>query len=87
MSLLQESKEHLKNSPRILVTGCDGLVGSRFCELSYPEYKSFFSTDIDELDITDGEAVNHWIEKYRPDVLINFSAMTNVGAIEKERYD
>jgi len=85
MTLLQESREGLKWSPIIFTTGGEGLVGSRFHKLISQEYAQVTSTDIDKIDITDGEAVNHWIEKYRPDVLINFSAMTDVRAIEKER--
>lgn len=81
----QESKENLKWSPIIFITGGKGLVGSRFHELASREYAQVISTDIDELDITGEEGVRHWVEKYRPDVLVNFSAMTNVGAIEKER--
>ncbi|MCJ7804859.1 SDR family oxidoreductase [Patescibacteria group bacterium] len=78
-------KERLKNNPRILVTGANGLVGSRFCELALPDYKSLFSTDIEEFNITDKEAIKHWVGKKQPEVMINFAALTDVNAIETER--
>lgn len=80
-----EGKERLKESPRILVTGANGLVGSRFCELALPDYKFLFPTDIDKLNILSKEAIRSWVEEKEPDVLINFAALTNVNEIEKER--
>jgi len=88
MNFLKESiegKERLKESPRILVTGANGLVGSRFIELSSSRYESLFSTDIEELDITDKEAIKRWVEEKKPEVLINFAALTDVNKIEEER--
>ncbi len=81
----EPGKERLKNNPRILVTGANGLVGSRFIELSSSRYEFLFSTDIEELDITDKEAIKRWIEEKKPEVLINFAALTDVNKIEEER--
>lgn len=81
----EPGKERLKNNPRILVTGANGLVGSRFIELCSPDYKSLFPTDIEELDITDKEAIERWVEEEKPEVLINFAALTDVNKIEEER--
>ena len=81
----EPGKERLKNNQRILVTGANGLVGSRFVELCSPDYKSLFSTDIEELDITDKEAIRSWVEEKKPEVLINFAALTDVNKIEEER--
>lgn len=81
----EEFKERLYYFPAIFLTGADGLVGSRCREIFSQRYAELTSTDISDLDITDSEAVIHWLEKFRPDVLINFSAMIKVREIEKER--
>ena len=43
----------------ILITGCNGQLGSeiRLLEGNYPE-NTFFNTDIEELDISDQNAVS-----------------------------
>jgi len=81
----EQGKEHLKNNPIILITGANGLVGSRFCELAVPDYKSLFSTDIEDFNINNKEAIKRWVKKEKPEVLINFAALTDVNEIEKER--
>ena len=47
----------------ILVTGCNGQLGSeiRLLEKNYPQH-SFFNTDRDELDITDMDGVNAFVD-------------------------
>jgi len=81
----EPKKESLKKHPRILITGANGLVGSRFGELTHPEYKFLSSTDIEDFDITKKEAIKYWVEKEKPEVMINFAALTNVDQIERER--
>jgi dTDP-4-dehydrorhamnose reductase len=73
-------------SKTIYVTGSKGMVGSRFLELTSKKYK-ILSPEIDELDITNKDAVDSYFDKERPDYLIHLAAFTDVGAAEKERGD
>lgn len=68
---------------KVLVIGGTGMVASRFVDLA----KNILDiTPIDEktLDITDGVAVEKYLEKNKFDAVINFAAFTNVDAAEKE---
>jgi dTDP-4-dehydrorhamnose reductase len=71
---------------KIYVTGSKGMVGSRFLELTSKRYK-ILSPEIDQLDITDGEAVDSFFKKDKPDYLIHLAAFTDVGGAENERGD
>lgn len=69
---------------KILVTGGTGLVGSRFVELhSNPD--EILSPSHEELDITQPRALKDYIATNQPDVVINFSAFTDVTAAENQR--
>jgi dTDP-4-dehydrorhamnose reductase len=70
----------------IYLTGSKGLVGSRFLELASETYK-ISSPEIDELDITDIEALDRFYEKVGPAVLVHLAAFTDVGAAEGQRDD
>lgn len=67
---------------KVLVTGANGLVGSRFVEMS----RSFelFTPDSKELDITNADLVKSYIEKTNPDWIVNFAAFTDVNASETQ---
>ncbi len=68
----------------ILVTGSEGLVGSRFVEIS--ERKNFLHLPKEvELDITNKSEIQAIIESYNFSAVVNFAAFTNVGEAEKER--
>ena len=71
---------------KILAFGADGLVGSRFTDL-YHKDSQFITPKIDELDITAQKSLSDYFEKNRSDfeVVINFAAITNVDAAEKEK--
>lgn len=69
---------------KILLIGSSGLVGSRFIELS--KFKdSFLTPDYKELDITDAQSVNKYIDLNKPDLIVNFAAYTDVGKAEDEK--
>lgn len=68
----------------IYVTGSKGMVGSRFLELASENYK-IFSPEIDELDITNKEALERFYGKVGPAVLVHLAAFTNVGEAENQR--
>ncbi len=69
----------------ILVTGSNGQLGNsiRKQAVSYPDYR-FFYTDIDELDITCGEAVTEFVQQNRINGIINAAAYTAVDKAEAE---
>ena len=70
---------------RVLVTGCNGQLGSEIRELEkeYAQY-SFFFTDIHNLDLTDHKGVEKYIEDKRIEVIINCAAYTAVDKAETE---
>ena len=79
---------------KILITGCLGQLGNELVSIlnsgkseigEIPEsLKSaeVIGVDVDSLDITDFEAVNSFVLKHKPDVIINCAAMTNVDGCE-----
>lgn len=80
----------------ILITGSNGLLGQKLVSLiaSNPNYKLIATSKgvnriskisnfiYESLDITDKQQVEAILEKYKPDVVINTAAMTNVDACE-----
>uniref|UniRef100_A0AB33ITI3 dTDP-4-dehydrorhamnose reductase n=2 Tax=unclassified Prevotella TaxID=2638335 RepID=A0AB33ITI3_9BACT len=67
----------------ILVTGSNGQLGNeiQLLECNYPQHR-FFNTDITELDITDAEAICHFVETNQIDGIINCAAYTAVDKAE-----
>lgn len=67
----------------ILITGCNGQLGNemQLLEPQHPEH-TFLNTDIDELDITNQEAVNHFIAEHAIDGIVNCAAYTAVDKAE-----
>ncbi len=70
---------------KILITGAKGQLGNelRLLGTNYPDYELIF-TDVDELDISDMQAVSAFFEKLQPDVVVNCAAYTAVDKAEKE---
>ena len=70
---------------KILVTGANGQLGSEIRKICvrYPNL-SFLFTDVDELDITDLNAVTSIVERETPDFLINCAAYTAVDVAESD---
>ena len=68
---------------RILVTGCNGQLGN---EMQLLEQKNaqhtFFNTDVAELDITDQQAIEAFVEKNQIDGIVNCAAYTAVDKAE-----
>ena len=68
-----------------LITGAKGQLG---CELKAASKKyfgnDFIFTDIDTLDITDGNKLQDFIKKRKPNWIINCAAYTNVDKAEEE---
>jgi len=70
---------------KLLFTGANGQMGNEFRLLApeFPEHQYLF-TDIEELDISDREAVFSFFSTEKPDVLINCAAYTAVDKAEDE---
>lgn len=67
----------------ILITGCNGQLGREMqrIEPTMPEHK-FFNTDVAELDITDAEAINRFVDNNKIDGIVNCAAYTAVDKAE-----
>ncbi len=68
---------------KVLITGADGQLGYEL-QRTVPSGYECIATDKDDLDITNADAVNAFITKVRPDVIINSAAYTAVDKAEEE---
>lgn len=69
----------------ILVTGCNGQLGSEFQKIAVTDTESrWFFTDIETLDICDTTKVNDYISSNKIDICINCAAYTAVDKAEEE---
>lgn len=71
---------------RILITGCHGQLGKAL-NLFYNDKSDveILNTDVDELNITDAEAVMKTVCDYHPDIIMNCAAYTQVDACETDK--
>jgi len=74
---------NMANKKRVLITGGNGQLGHEL-QVTVPDGYECFSTDVAELDITDADAVNAYIARLKPDVIINSAAYTAVDKAEQE---
>ncbi len=82
---------------RILITGCNGQLGEILCEFLSKSFKVYGTSnskknvyDYEFLDITDPLLVEHILDKYNPNIIINSAAITDVDYCElnkKECYN
>ena len=83
---------------KILVTGSNGLLGQKLSELLEKDTSVELiataarssalpvrSGKFEVMDITNVDSVNHVIDLYKPDVIINTAAMTQVDQCETQR--
>jgi len=70
----------------ILITGCNGQLGNemQLLEKNYPQHR-FFNTDVKELDITDRQAIEDFVEGNGIDGIVNCAAYTAVDKAESDR--
>lgn len=68
---------------RILVTGCNGQLGNemQLLEKDFPQH-TYFNTDVQELDITDQQAIERFVEEHQIDGIVNCAAYTAVDKAE-----
>jgi dTDP-4-dehydrorhamnose reductase len=71
---------------KVLITGSNGQLGNEIRVLSkqYPEF-DFIFTDVDELDITNRDALTAFFEEHLPGIIINCAAYTAVDKAEDDR--
>jgi dTDP-4-dehydrorhamnose reductase len=68
----------------ILVTGSEGLVGSRYIEISKRKNFLHYPTQI-EFDITNPDEVGKILSSYNFSAVVNFAAYTDISRAEEER--
>ncbi|MBO4825959.1 MAG: dTDP-4-dehydrorhamnose reductase [Prevotella sp.] len=70
----------------ILITGCNGQLGNemQLLEKNFPEH-TWFNTDVQELDITNQEAIDLFVEDNQIDGIVNCAAYTAVDKAESDR--
>lgn len=71
-------------SKRILVTGANGQLGMEMRILGAVAPNEYIFTDIDELDITDSDAVAAFVEQNGIQIIVNCAAYTNVDRAEED---
>ena len=81
--------------PKLLITGCNGLLGQKVVELANAHYwiagadlQDEALGSVDEyltLDISQREAVRDAVQRISPTSIVNTAAVTNVDACERER--
>ncbi len=67
----------------ILVTGAKGQLGSELRAI-VGEKDNYFFTDVEELDITNGEAIVKFVKQNKIGLVVNCAAYTNVDKAEEE---
>lgn len=68
----------------ILVTGANGQLGQSIRRASSMSEDRYIFTDVNELDITDSQAVNRVVNDENIDLIINCAAYTNVDRAEDD---
>lgn len=70
----------------ILITGCNGQLGNemQLLEKENPQH-TFFNTDVAELDITNQQAVEGYVDSNRIDCVVNCAAYTAVDKAEDNK--
>ena len=68
----------------ILITGCNGQLGNemQLLEASHPQH-TYFNTDVAELDITNQDAIEAFVEDHQIDGIVNCAAYTAVDKAEE----
>lgn len=69
----------------ILITGADGQLGNEFKKISDKDKRfKFLFTDVNELDISDIDALKNYFDLHHTDYIVNCAAYTNVDLAESE---
>ena len=68
----------------ILVTGANGQLGHEMQRVALQSNNNYIFTDVEELDITDYNAVISFMSKEKINVVVNCAAYTNVDKAEDD---
>lgn len=68
----------------ILITGAKGQLGNEIQLVSRNSMHSYLFTDVEELDITDINAIRSFVKEYAINVIVNCAAYTNVDRAEDD---
>lgn len=69
---------------KILITGANGMLGQDLCPTLEDMGHELVETDINNLDITDFDAVKTFLKEAKPELIIHLAAYTNVDKAEEE---
>lgn len=69
---------------KIMVTGANGMLGKDLCPILENIGAFVIPTDIDNLDITDQNATDDFIQSIHPDIIVHCAAYTNVDKAEND---
>ena len=69
---------------RVVITGCNGQLGSELQELAPPSYQ-LIAVDIEQLDITNSQDVDAFLRSSRAQLVINAAAYTAVDKAENDQ--
>ena len=75
----------MQSKHTILVTGANGQLGREMRRLGEASPNRYIFTDVEELNITDREAVEDMVQREQVDIIINCAAYTNVERAEQEQ--
>lgn len=88
----------MSQTKKILITGANGLLGQKFLALTKDENAleviptsrsvqalQLEGVSVELMDITNQEQVERLISSYKPDIVVNTAAMTQVDACESDR--
>ena len=68
---------------KILLTGANGMLAADV-KITKPEHVSLIETDVEELDITNIDAVDNFCVQEKPDLILNCAAYTAVDKAEED---
>ena len=68
----------------ILLTGCNGQLGTHFRLLAPQSAHQWFFTDVEELDIASADEVNRYVDEHGIALVVNCAAYTNVDKAESD---
>lgn len=69
---------------KILITGAKGQLGTELAECADRSKHELILADMEEFDLTDKASIKSFLEKSRPEMIINCAAYTQVDAAEAD---
>ncbi|MBO6195008.1 MAG: dTDP-4-dehydrorhamnose reductase [Bacilli bacterium] len=83
---LKPSEKYYNSRCKVMVTGGAGQLGYDVIkELEKRGYKDIYAPTIEELDLTDKEAVDKYMDEIKPNLVIHCAAYTAVDAAEDDK--